>query len=161
MSGIFKIFTPLFWYAPRKQRKPSMAHCGGSWTMSVFSSDLRYLFASNGNFCPQLPLSPLVFLLLPLLLLRSPLRICLCNSSARLKGKNYCHLLYSHQSGFRTLHSVLMCLLKSSDNWYHDFDKGFPSSVQSTLVIVAPLIVILLLLSPYCCFPNLVVVKPL
>ena len=38
-------------------------------------------------------------------------------------------LFYSHQSGFRALHSVLTCLLKSSDDWYHDFDKGFLSSV--------------------------------
>ena len=38
-------------------------------------------------------------------------------------------LFYSHQSGFRTLHSVLTCLLKSSDDWYHDFDKGCLSSV--------------------------------
>ena len=38
-------------------------------------------------------------------------------------------LFYSHQSGFRALHSVLTCLLKSSDNWYHEFDKGCLSSV--------------------------------
>ena len=38
-------------------------------------------------------------------------------------------LFYSNQSGFRALHSVLTCLLKSSDDWYHDFDKGFLSSV--------------------------------
>ena len=38
-------------------------------------------------------------------------------------------LFHSHQSGFRALHSVLTCLLKSSDDWYHDFDKGFLSSV--------------------------------
>ena len=38
-------------------------------------------------------------------------------------------LFYSHQSGFRALHSVLTCLLKSSDECYHDFDKGFLSSV--------------------------------
>ena len=36
---------------------------------------------------------------------------------------------FSHQSGFRALHSVLTCLLKSSDDWYQDFDKGFLSSV--------------------------------
>ena len=27
-------------------------------------------------------------------------------------------LFHSHQSGFRTLHTVLTCLLKSSDDWY-------------------------------------------
>ena len=36
-------------------------------------------------------------------------------------------LFFSHQSGFRALHSVLKCLLKSSDDWYQDFDKGFLS----------------------------------
>ena len=38
-------------------------------------------------------------------------------------------LFYSHQSGYPALHSVLTCLMKSSDDWYHDFDKGFLSSV--------------------------------
>ena len=38
-------------------------------------------------------------------------------------------LFYSHQFGFRALHSVLTCLLKRSDDWYNDFDKGFLSSV--------------------------------
>jgi len=38
-------------------------------------------------------------------------------------------LFFSHQSGFSALHSVLTCLLKSSDDWYQDFDKGFLSSV--------------------------------
>ena len=38
-------------------------------------------------------------------------------------------LFCSHQSGFRALHSVLTCLLKSSDDWYHDFNKGCLSSV--------------------------------
>ena len=36
---------------------------------------------------------------------------------------------FSYQSGFRALHSVLTCLLKSNDDWYQDFDKGFLSSV--------------------------------
>ena len=36
---------------------------------------------------------------------------------------------FSYQSGFKALHSVLTCLLKSSDDWYQDFDKGFLSSV--------------------------------
>ena len=40
-------------------------------------------------------------------------------------------LFNSHKSVFRALHSVLACLLKSSDDWYHDFDKGFLSSVIS------------------------------
>ena len=38
-------------------------------------------------------------------------------------------LLFSQQSGFRALYSVLTCLLKSSDDWYQHFDKGFLSSV--------------------------------
>ena len=38
-------------------------------------------------------------------------------------------LFFSHQPGFRSLHSVLTCLLKSSDDWYQDFEKGFLSSV--------------------------------
>ena len=38
-------------------------------------------------------------------------------------------LFYSHQSGFRALHSVFTCLLKSNDDWYHDFDKGFLLSI--------------------------------
>ena len=36
-------------------------------------------------------------------------------------------LLFSHQSGFRALHSVLTRLLKISVDWYQDFDKGFLS----------------------------------
>ena len=38
-------------------------------------------------------------------------------------------LFFSHQSGFSALYSVLTCLLKSSYDWYQDFDKGFLSSL--------------------------------
>ena len=32
--------------------------------------------------------------------------------------------LVSHQSGFRSLHSVLTCLLKGTSDWYIDIDNG-------------------------------------
>ena len=33
-------------------------------------------------------------------------------------------LFFSDQSGFRDLHSVLTCLLKCTNDWYMNFDKG-------------------------------------
>ena len=33
-------------------------------------------------------------------------------------------LFFSDQSGFRALHSVLTCLLKCTNDWYMNFDKG-------------------------------------
>ena len=38
-------------------------------------------------------------------------------------------LFFSHQSGFRVLHSVLMCLLQNSGDRYQDFDKFLSSIV--------------------------------
>ena len=37
--------------------------------------------------------------------------------------------LYSQQSGFRSMHSVLSCLLKCKNDWYLDIDKGSFTSV--------------------------------
>ena len=34
------------------------------------------------------------------------------------------HLLYSHQSSFRRLHSVLTCLLKCTNDWYLNTENG-------------------------------------
>ena len=39
------------------------------------------------------------------------------------------NLLYSKQSGFRSMHSVLSCLLKCTNDWYLDIDKGNFTSV--------------------------------
>ena len=36
---------------------------------------------------------------------------------------------YSHQSGLRQFHSVLTCLIKSTNDWYLNFDKGHFSGV--------------------------------
>ena len=40
------------------------------------------------------------------------------------KHLNSNNLLAKEQSGFRTLHSTLTCLLKSTDDWYSSLDKG-------------------------------------
>ena len=39
------------------------------------------------------------------------------------------HLLYSHQSSFRRLHSVLTCLLKYTNDWYLNTENGKYTSV--------------------------------
>ena len=39
------------------------------------------------------------------------------------------HLLYSHQSSFRHLHSVLTCLLKCTNDWYLNTENGKYTSV--------------------------------
>ena len=36
-------------------------------------------------------------------------------------------LFFSDQSGFRALHSVLTCMLKCTNDWYMNFDKGLCS----------------------------------
>ena len=38
-------------------------------------------------------------------------------------------LFFSDQSGFRALHSVLTCLLKCTNDWYMNFDKGLYTGV--------------------------------
>ena len=40
------------------------------------------------------------------------------------KNLNSNNLLAKEQPGFRTLHSTLKCLLKSTDDWYSGLDKG-------------------------------------
>ena len=39
------------------------------------------------------------------------------------------HLMYSHQSSFRRLHSVLTCLLKCTNDWYLNTENGKYTSV--------------------------------
>ena len=41
---------------------------------------------------------------------------------ARYLDKN--KLIYYKQSGFRSLHSAVTCLLKSTNDWYVNMDKG-------------------------------------
>ena len=38
-------------------------------------------------------------------------------------------LFFSDQSGLRALHSVLTCLLKCTNDWYMNFDKGLYTGV--------------------------------
>ena len=40
------------------------------------------------------------------------------------------NLISSGQSGFRSFHSVLTCLLKCTNNWYLNIDKGKYTSVS-------------------------------
>ena len=40
------------------------------------------------------------------------------------------NLIHSGQSGFRSFHSVLTCILKCTNDWYFNMDKGQYTSVS-------------------------------